>query len=504
MKFKIEIDRDQYDYRWSVDGNKYGTAYDKTTCYGFSDKALVEQGWEEVVAFNGSIFYTYNGATFAEGVEKSRGVNNQDLSMACVTNFNDSMAIGLDYDGNVIFDKQTNIMANLDAYYGAVTGCFGIYKDYSKWPLGSRENDSQFTTRSGRTVLGFDGKDYYIITQVGTTGSSGFTGADLYNECKGLKDAICFDGGGSVWCRYFGKYITTTPRKVKNAVILYRKKKEKSDKPESEDKVTVKKVIDISYYQGNVDYAKVKASGVEGVILRSSYTGYGDLKQHTDAKFEEYYKGFKAIGMPMGVYHYSSANTIELARREAAYVLDLIDGKELEYPVFFDTENQQRQKPLSKQELTDIVKAFCEVIEKAGYYVTIYASTSWFDDELDCSQLKDYDKWVAQYSSKCTFTEPYGMWQYSSTGKVDGISGNVDMNHCYRDYPTIIKNAKLNSFGKEPVVDYKTLYNEIKTKYNALLAEHEHCDKKIQNIENKADKLNEKLEKIKNIINEGK
>ena len=96
------------------------------------------------------------------------------------------------------------------------------------------------------------------------------------------------------------------------------------------------------------------------------------------------------------------------------------------------------------------------------------------------------------------------MWQYSSTGKVDGISGNVDMNHCYRDYPTIIKNAKLNGFGKEPVVDYKTLYNEIKIKYNALLAEDKQCDEKIQNVENKADKLNKKIEKIKDIINEDK
>lgn len=498
MKLKIEIDRDHYDYRWSIDGNKFGESYDKTIPGGFGDTALVDQGWEEVVAFNGSIFYTYNGANYAEGIEKSRGIVNQDWD----TDFNTSMAIGCDYDGNVIFDSQANIKAKLNNYYGAITGCFGIYKDYSKWPLGVKENDSQFTTRSGRTVLGFDGKDYYVISQAGETGKSGFTGAELYNECKGMKDAICFDGGGSVWCRYFGKYINVTTRRVKNAVILYRKKK--ANAPESDDKVAVKKVIDISSHQPNVDYAKVKATGVNGVIIRCGRTYWGNIIVAGDSAFEKHYQGFKAVGMPVGVYYYSAATTIAKAKEEAQFVLKVLKGKKLEYPVYFDVENKERQQPLSTQLLTDITKAFCETIEKNGYYVGIYASTSWLNNELDMNQLKNYDVWVAQYNSKCTYGGKYGMWQYTDKALVDGIptepDKGIDMSYCYKDYPTIIKNAKLNGYGVEPEPDYKALYTEVKANYDNLVAEHAHCAEELENSANETKKLQDKLDNIKKII----
>ena len=98
--------------RGSVDGNKYGTSYDKTVPSGFSDKSLIQDGYKEAIAINGSLFYSYETDTYAEGVEKSRGVNNQDFYMSCVSDFNEVMALGCGYDGSFVFDKQKNIIAN--------------------------------------------------------------------------------------------------------------------------------------------------------------------------------------------------------------------------------------------------------------------------------------------------------------------------------------------------------------------------------------------------------
>lgn len=223
---------DEYEYRWSVDGNRYGLPYDKTIPAGFGDTALEADGWEEVVATNGSTFYTWDGATYAEGLEKSRGVNNQDLSMSCVSTFRDTMALGMGYNGALIFDLQRNIETNLDLCYGAVTGAFGIMMDGVRNEAGkelSGKRNSIYETISGRTIIGYDAvNNAYVIECIqGETGKSGAYGKDLYSECKlqGMTDAICFDGGGSVFMRYKGAYVFNTSRKVKNALILYRRKK---------------------------------------------------------------------------------------------------------------------------------------------------------------------------------------------------------------------------------------------------------------------------------------
>lgn len=215
------------------------------------------------------------------------------------------------------------------------------------------------------------------------------------------------------------------------------------------------KYIDISEHQKKVDFKKIKEDGVQGVILRCGYTGYGTAKsKQKDSRFEEYYKGFTEVGLPIGVYWYSCAVTEEEAIKEANLTLEYIKDKKIELPVFFDTEdnhNTKKYSPISqytigRTKLTKVTKAFCETIENAGYYVGIYASTSWLNNQLNMNDLKAYDVWVAQYSSKCQYKGNYGMWQYSSKGKVNGISGNVDMNKCYKDYPAIIKNAGLNGF----------------------------------------------------------
>ena len=203
--------------------------------------------------------------------------------------------------------------------------------------------------------------------------------------------------------------------------------------------------IDVSKYQGNIDWKKVKASGIDFAILRLGYTGTVTRKPTLDAKFKRNYAQSVAAGVNIGVYYYSTATTLKQAQNEAQFVIKQLKGKKLQYPVYIDTEDTMQAK-LSKNALTAIVKEFCEIMEQAGYYVGIYSNKYWFTSQLNDKDLKAYDKWVAQYNSKCTYSGDYGIWQHSDRGKVDGIKGYVDLNKCYRNYPTIIKRAKLNGY----------------------------------------------------------
>lgn len=203
------------------------------------------------------------------------------------------------------------------------------------------------------------------------------------------------------------------------------------------------KGIDVSKYQGNIDWQKVKASGIDFAILRLGYTGTVTRKPTLDTKFKRNYAQSVAVGVNIGVYYYSTATTLKQAQKEAQFVIKQLKGKKLQYPVYIDTEDATQAK-LSKNALTAIIKEFCEIMEQAGYYVGIYSNKYWFASQLNDSNLKAYDKWIAQYNDKCTYKGDYGIWQHSDRGKIDGIKGYVDLNKCYRNYPTIIKRAKLN------------------------------------------------------------
>ena len=212
------------------------------------------------------------------------------------------------------------------------------------------------------------------------------------------------------------------------------------------------KLIDVSAYQPNIDYAKVKAAGIGGAILRCGYTGWGSSHSlNMDACFEKHYAGFQSAGMPVGAYYYSTADTVDFAKKEAEFVQSLLKGKRLELPVYYDIENNERQGKLSKALLTEITDAFCKAMEDAGYFVGVYANTSWFTSKLDHAALSaKYTIWLADYrGDNANKTLKRDIWQYSSKGKVDGIGGNVDVNECYRDFPAIIKGAGLNGFAKE-------------------------------------------------------
>lgn len=372
-------------------------------------------------------------------------------------------------------------------------------------------NSTKLSTRNPQTcvVVLKNNKVIFIVSEGRNSNDVGLTGYDIRNYVRGrypeVQLLVQLDGGGSSEMIVDGvikNYLSDgKERSMFNGLALLDKPNEiPKEEPKGEDNMAIK-VLDVSSYQSNIDYAKVKASGIGGVILRCGRTYWGEIRVAGDDTFEKHYKGFKAVGMPVGVYYYSAANTTAKAREEANFVLNVLKGKQLELPVYFDVENNERQKPLSKQELTDVTKAFCEVIEKAGYYIGIYASSSWLKDELDMNQLNNYDVWVAHYGvSKPSYTGSYGMWQYTSSGSVAGISGDVDLSYCYKDYPTIIKNAKLNGYNVEQEIDYKALYNDVKSKYDNLLAEHAHCAEKLENSTNEIKTLKDKLDNIEKII----
>ena len=156
-----------------------------------------------------------------------------------------------------------------------------------------------------------------------------------------------------------------------------------------------KKGVDVSKWQGRINWHEARNDGVEFAILRE---GYGkESPNQIDKRFEENYRNAKAVGIPVGVYHYSYADSVEDARKEAQFCLKNITGKQLEYPICFDIEDKEQLK-LNNRQRTDICKAFCEEIEKAGYYVMIYCNLNWYKNYLYSEELKKYDLWLAQWS----------------------------------------------------------------------------------------------------------
>lgn len=239
----------------------------------------------------------------------------------------------------------------------------------------------------------------------------------------------------------------------------------------------VAKGIDVSSHQGDVDFEKVKAAGYSFVIIKA---GQG-LRQMATFR-EKYLPAVQAAGLDWGAYWWSDAVTVEEARQEAQAFVQALRGLRPTYPVWMD---QEYGSPCGtawgvgkgKQLRTDMAKAFLEVLQDAGYYAGLYASKDWLENWVDDSQLAAYDKWVAQYAGACTYAGAYGIWQRSGSGKVDGIAAAVDLNECYKDYPSVIKGAGLNGWGNpaakpdepEEETDYQALYEDAQARYTGLV-----------------------------------
>lgn len=221
--------------------------------------------------------------------------------------------------------------------------------------------------------------------------------------------------------------------------------------------------IDVSKWQGNIDWKRVKASGVDFAILRA---GYGSAASQKDVTFEDNYKNAKAAGMPVGAYHYSYAKDVAGAKREAQTFLEWVKDKQFEYPVVFDIEENVVYN-MGKNAVSEIIKAFCSTVESAGYYVSVYTNKNWLDHVVSDEVKGKYDTWLAQWSSAPSYDGPYGMWQYSSSGTVDGISGRVDMDIAYKNYPEIIKRKKLNGWGSADVPTVSDKQEQAEKTYTA-------------------------------------
>lgn len=190
--------------------------------------------------------------------------------------------------------------------------------------------------------------------------------------------------------------------------------------------------IDVSKYQGNINWSAVKSSGIDFAIIRAGYRGYGTGALVEDSKFKANIQGATAAGIPVGVYFYSQAVTEEEAREEALMVIGLVKGYKISYPIYFDTEkvagDTGRADGLSAAQRTACAVAFCETIRAAGYTAGVYSYRDWFYYSLNYANISKYRIWIAQYRSTLDFKYNYQIWQYTSSGSVNGISGRVDMN----------------------------------------------------------------------------
>lgn len=206
----------------------------------------------------------------------------------------------------------------------------------------------------------------------------------------------------------------------------------------SPEGVRALKGIDVSKYQGRIDWEAVRDDGVEFAIIRIGYRGYTKGQMYRDARWEENLKGALDAGLQVGVYFFSQAVTEAEARAEARVVLDCLEGYDITFPVVYDVEeagsSAARTNGLSVRQRTDNAIAFCETIEEAGYRPMIYSYTRVLASLVDLSRLTDYGLWVAQYYDAPFFPYDFQIWQYSSTGQVDGINGNVDLNLSFVDY----------------------------------------------------------------------
>lgn len=198
------------------------------------------------------------------------------------------------------------------------------------------------------------------------------------------------------------------------------------------------KGIDVSKYQGDIDWAAVASDGVEYAFVRLGLRGYGSGKLVLDEFYDQNMRGASAAGIKTGVYFFTQAVTVEEAVEEADYVLDNIKDYDVSYPIVFDVEmivnDDGRANNLSQKDRTDIAIAFCDKIKAAGYTPMIYGNVKCFTKLLDMTRLNDYEKWYAFYDDYMYMPYDVGIWQYTERGKVAGINTGVDLNISFKAY----------------------------------------------------------------------
>ncbi len=203
--------------------------------------------------------------------------------------------------------------------------------------------------------------------------------------------------------------------------------------------------IDVSKWNQEIDWEAVKEEGVEFAIIRCGYRGASSGALVIDPRYEENIQGAIDAGIPVGVYFFTQALDEVEAVEEASMVIRLIEAYDVDYPVFLDSESaggNGRADGLTATERTAAHKAFLETVSAAGYETGVYASRNWLYDRINMTDLSEYKTWLAEYAEVPAYEGYYDMWQYTSKGKVNGISTNVDLNLCYMNIDTSINHAR--------------------------------------------------------------
>ena len=218
-------------------------------------------------------------------------------------------------------------------------------------------------------------------------------------------------------------------------------------------------VVDISEWQQNINFAQLKSSGIKAVIIRA---GYGRETSQKDSLFESHYKNAKAVGLKIGAYWYSYADSINDAEKEAKAFMAVAKDKSFDFPVYYDLEDSS-QVHLGKSTLTAIAERFCDTLKRNNYKVGVYANLNWFNNYLDYKKLKaKYSIWLAQYNDKAEID--CDIWQNSSSGRINGYNGRLDTNVIYNED---IFSGKSYTKIEKPTLTYRVYadgkwYSEVK------------------------------------------
>lgn len=214
-------------------------------------------------------------------------------------------------------------------------------------------------------------------------------------------------------------------------------------------------IADISKWNISINWQKT-AKNIDGIIARIGYRGsvYRDNLVE-DPMFASHFSGATSVSLPFGCYFFSTALNEKEAEEEALWVIKTLKAYKCkpDLPVYIDMEDSTVQNTLSNKQRTAIAKTFCDTLYKNGYYPGLYANKYWLTSLINASELKNCTIWVAQYASQCSYKGEYDMWQYTETGTIDGIPGNVDINKCYRDFSSFIKKYGFNGYTGTEVID---------------------------------------------------
>lgn len=208
--------------------------------------------------------------------------------------------------------------------------------------------------------------------------------------------------------------------------------------------------IDVSEHNGFLDWDAIKKAGIEFAIIRASWGHFEEDKQ-----FRRNVKECERVGMPYGLYHYSYVSNDAEMKEEATGFIRQCRSCKPSYPCYIDMEDAdgwKKRMGVSDTMNIEVCRYTCLELEKAGFYAGIYANLDWLTNHIDSSKLDRFDKWVAQWASATTYKKPYGMWQYTSDGNITGVSGRIDMDYAYKDYPEIIKKKGLNGWDAGEVI----------------------------------------------------